>query len=97
MKTLIMINAIYTVVEIANFPGSANTTGFWGGATIGVGAIQANMTNQYIIMTTSTGSGGGGRSQGYAAAMSWSYFAVLIAVMLVVFVVYKLLTRGDEA
>jgi ABC-type sugar transport system permease subunit len=84
------------VVEIANFAGSANTIGWGGFATMGDGSIQANMTNQYIVLQTSAGSGGGGRSQGYAAAMSWSYFAVLIVIMLIVFAVYKLLTRGDE-
>jgi ABC-type sugar transport system permease subunit len=63
-------------------------------ASGGEGIIQANMTNQYIVLLVASMTG---NNHGFSAAMSWIYYGVIIAIMLVVFLVYKIFTRGDKA
>jgi len=88
MKSLILINAVYTVIELANFSG---TTGTVIGEAAKQISLKVNTVNPFIsgsIMHATY-------PYSLAAAMSWMYFAVLALVLLLIFVIFKFFDRGD--
>jgi ABC-type sugar transport system permease subunit len=91
MKLLILINAIYTVIEIANFSGTSSTLAA-GQATTATKVLQVNLMNPYILgKITDTV-----RPYSISAAMSWLYFIALILVLGAVLLVYKFFDRGER-
>ena len=90
MKLLILINIIYTIVEIANFAGTDNVMAYFQSVDEPTGFVQANQVNSYIlrnvVQVTSPFS--------FSAAMSWIYTAAILALILIVFGGYKIFDRG---
>jgi ABC-type sugar transport system permease subunit len=89
MKSLILINAIYTAIEIANFSGTSSSLVYEDLAKLP--ALQINRMNPYIMrnMTDTV------HPYSLSAAASWLYFLALAAIMLAVLLVYRVFDRGD--
>ncbi|MDR1440161.1 MAG: sugar ABC transporter permease [Clostridiales bacterium] len=92
MKALVLINAIYTVMEIANFSGTGSTlvdTGASVEATTSM--LRVNRMNAFIMRNITNTL----HPYSFSAAASWLYFIALSAVMLAVLLVYKFFDRRD--
>jgi len=91
MKNLILINAVYTVIELANF--SSNSTGSVAAAwdTSRAPKLQPNRMTTHILGKI----GDTTHPYSMAAALSWMYFLVILAVLLVVFLVFKIFDGRD--
>jgi len=87
MKNLIMINAIYTIIEIANFAGTRSLIN----DTVGTSPLRVNAMNPYILgkMTESVA------PYTYSSALSWIYFVGLSLILLLIFGVFMFFDRRD--
>jgi len=88
MKSLLLINAVYTIIELANFSGTTSSVVGTGAKAI---SLKVNTVNPFIsnqIMHSNY-------PYSFSAAMSWMYFLVLALVLLLIFVVFKFFDRGD--
>jgi len=87
MKNLILINAVYTIIEIANFSGVRSGLS----DTVGNSTLRVNSTNPFIISKLTESE----LPYTFSAAMSWLYFAALAAILLVIFVIFIFFDRRD--
>jgi ABC-type sugar transport system permease subunit len=95
IKGLILINAIYTVVEIANFAGGVSPLMFYHdqfNTTIGVDMNAFNTVNPYIAMMRDSMTW----RYNASAAMSWVYFLAIAAMLAGVYAVFRFFDRGDK-
>ena len=88
MKSMLLINAVYTIIELANFSGT--TASVTGDAAKQI-SLKVNTVNPFISSTIMHPN----YPYSFSAAMSWMYFLALAVVLLIVFVIFKFFDRGD--
>ena len=88
MKILILINAIYTVVEIANFGGTATVIAY----DVDDITDQVGQVNHFILDNVTNTA----RFHSLSAAASWVYFGGIALVIVAILLVYKFFDGGER-
>jgi len=96
LKGLILINAVYTIVEISNFAGAVTPLLFYHdqvNTLAGTDMNAFNAVNPYITMMKDSMAW----RYNASAAMSWVYFAAIALMLAAVYGVFRFFDRGDNA
>ena len=90
MKMLILINALYTIIEIANFGGSASPhEGNW---NVQIDQ-QVGQINFIILQNVHNAA----RPFSFSAAMSWIYALSILLILLVVYGIYRFFEGREQS
>ena len=90
LKNLILINAIYTIIEIANFSGTESTIQVYDNNVTGT-SLRVNTINRFIMLKMTESQA----PYAFSAALSWIYCVGLILILLLIFLVFKFFDRRD--